>query len=394
MIERGQFDLCVIGDAGGAHVRRRVRAMVDAGLSIELLTPRVSGLENVRETIVANDGAGDILGNWRRAIAAAESPVINIHYASSHGAWAFVMSGDRRPMVLNVMGGDVLFDEQSHPHRIARRMTRQVLRRADVVTAKSTFLADAVCREGVSSDAIQLLFWGIDRGVFSLGKGDRARFQVPDDAFVVFSPRPLHPFYRADVMVKALKDVVEAGVDAHLMLSTYEADPEFADACAAMAGEFDVASRLHMLPPLDAEGMAAAYRTADVAVGIPPSDGFPMTMLEAMACGCVNVATPLDRYRSYVRDGESVVFCEPTPDDLSQALLALFRDPSLRRRISEGGSRALAVLPDIAESARKMVATVRALGPVSQSAELNLLDKWIGCIALNVLSRRFNGAPN
>lgn len=394
MTESSRFDLCVIGDAGGAHVRRRVRAMRDAGLSIELLTPRASGLDNVQETVVADDGADDIFGNWRKAIAAAEAPVINIHYASSHGAWAFAMVGDRRPMILNVMGGDVLFDEQSRPHLIARRMTRHVFRRADVITAKSSFLADAVCRQGARREAIQPLFWGVDRRVFSPGAVSRSRFQVPDDVFLIFSPRPLHPFYRSDVIVEAMKGVVESGVDAHLMLSTYEADAEFANTCAVMAEELGVGERLHMLPPLDADGMADAYRASDVAVGIPPSDGFPMTMLEAMSCGCVNVTAPLDRYRPYVRDGESAVFCDPTPNGLSKTLLALFCDPAMRARISAGGNQALSALPDIAASAERMVEIVRSLGPASRATGPNVLDACIGRIALKTLSRRFNGALN
>tara|TARA_R110001606_G_scaffold363289_1_gene517295 strand:+ start:3787 stop:5004 length:1218 start_codon:yes stop_codon:yes gene_type:complete len=391
--DKVQANLCLIGDAGGAHVRRRVRALADAGASVDLLTPRASGLchhVNINETVVTDDGGNDIYASWSRAIAASGAPLVNIHYASSHGAWTFALSGDSRPMILNVMGGDVLFDEQSNPHAIARHLTGNVLRRADRVTVKSAFLGTAACNAGARSDAIERLFWGIDRDVFRPGSKPQARLDMglPAQGSIVFSARPLRPFYRIDVILEALAEIRNAGKDIHLVVSGYEAEPRYLSMLKARATELDLTERVIFRPPMTGKDMVAMYQAADISVGIPPSDGFPQTVLEAMACDCVNVMSPLARYREFVADDESAVFVAPTAEALAIELVRLFDDPSRRQRIIAGGRSVIDRLPTLAASASRMLDIARTLPAKTAASRPAWPTKLFGRAVLVSLARR------
>lgn len=391
--DKVQANLCLIGDAGGAHVRRRVLALAEAGAFVDLLTPRASGLchhVNINETVVTDDGGTDIYAAWSHAIATSSAPWVNIHYASSHGAWTFALSGDQRPMILNVMGGDVLFDEQSNPHAIARQLTGNVLRRADRVTVKSAFLGTAACNAGARSGAIERLFWGIDRDIFNSGSMPQARLDMglPAQGFIVFSARPLGPFYRIDVVLEAVAEIRNIGRDIHLVISEYEADPKYLSMLEARAIELGVSDRVIFRSSMTAKDMVAMYRAADISVGMPPSDGFPQTALEAMACNCINVMSPLARYREFVKDDESAVFVAPTAEALAIGLVNLFDDPSRRQRIIAGGRSVIDRLPTLAASASRMLDITRTLPAQTAAARPAWLAKLFGRAVLAFLSRR------
>jgi glycosyltransferase involved in cell wall biosynthesis len=63
-------------------------------------------------------------------------------------------------------------------------------------------------------------------------------------------------------------------------------------------------------------------------------DGFPLSPLEAMACGLVPVATDIGALRTYIRDGENGVLVQPgNPQALSAALESLIADPARWRAL-------------------------------------------------------------
>lgn len=380
--------ICVIGDGGGAHVKTRVQALLRCGAKVELLTPRPSGISGVHETVVENDGGNDIFGHWSRAIANSSAPIVNIHYGSSHGAWTFALSDDRRPMMLNLMGGDVLSDEQSNPHFMARKLTGMVMRRADVVHVKSDFLHDAATRAGVQASSIQKLFWGIDRQVFVSGPAPREQLGLSPTRFIIFSPRPLSGFYRIDQVVQALPHLLETGVDPELVISEYEADPVFLGAIRQLVADNNLDDRVHFRGAMDTQQMADMYRSVDVCVGIPPSDAFPQTVLEAMACDCVNVMTNLPRYQEFVRDGESVLFTEPTPEAIAHVIANLARDDKLKQRLVAGGRAVVDNLPTLDESAQQLISEMEKMPASTTGKTPSWGDRASGRVALAALSRR------
>ena len=91
------------------------------------------------------------------------------------------------------------------------------------------------------------------------------------------------------------------------------------------------------------EMLARYFRTADVYCS-PATGGesFGIVLLEAMAAGAAIVASEISGYRDVVEHGRSGILVEPrSPESIALAVSRLHADERLRRRVVEGGRRAV-----------------------------------------------------
>jgi glycosyltransferase involved in cell wall biosynthesis len=88
---------------------------------------------------------------------------------------------------------------------------------------------------------------------------------------------------------------------------------------------------VEVLSALPREEVAELYRAADVFVLPTHREGFPNTVLEAMAAGLPVIATPVGAIPDAVRHGEEGILVPPRDAEaLTEALAALVRDPERR----------------------------------------------------------------
>ena len=64
-------------------------------------------------------------------------------------------------------------------------------------------------------------------------------------------------------------------------------------------------------------------------------EGWGLVITEANACGTPAIAYDIVGYRDAVRDGETGVLTEATPEALARAAIRFARDTELQRRLSE-----------------------------------------------------------
>jgi glycosyltransferase involved in cell wall biosynthesis len=82
---------------------------------------------------------------------------------------------------------------------------------------------------------------------------------------------------------------------------------------------------------------ARQLQSLDVFVLPPPThEPFGIALVEAMACGVPQVATPVGGIPEVMRDGETGLFCRPNdPADLAAQIARLLTDSDLRTRMSD-----------------------------------------------------------
>lgn len=337
--------ICVLGASSSNHVLARATIFQEFGHDVTLISPAEGDAQSLPTVTCVRKGKGrlrwllSVVGAVRRA----QADVYHAHYAAEPTTWAAWLLG-KRPLVITVMGGDVLFDEQGSLGPVGRWLTRRAVCGADLVTVKSKLLGDVVAGWGVPRDRIMDVVWGVDARVFRPdAEGGGKRRQVwgvaPDDK-VLFSPRMLKPLYNQILMVEALPKILDVEPRVRLVLSTYQEDHGYRTAVEARAVELDVVDRLTFVEAVPADEMAASYSAADVVLSLPPSDGTPQSVMEAMACGVPVVMTDLERFKPLFTHKETGWMTALDVDGVAEGVKALLSDGALYTQIS-AAARAL-----------------------------------------------------
>lgn len=356
--------ILAIGSSGSAHVAGRVRCFAERGHHVSLLTDRVAGLQGVTELtpsappgqdqwiataarllgrLVRRDLSGPadmarLMLDFRRKLRQADADIVHIHFAYSTWAWMAAALG-ARPLVVSIMGGDILFEEQGSPTPRGIALTKRLLGQADLITSKSDFLIGVLNDlGGYGAKAIRVV-WGVDPAVFKHADSTALRVAkgIPAKAKIVLSPKILTPFYNIHILVEAMAKIVASVPEAHLVLTEYGADPAYRAQLERRIGELGLSQAVTFVGHITHAQMPEFYNLADVAVGIPASDGLPQTLLEAMACGVPSVIGPLDRYGEIVRHEESALLTQLDPASVADAVVRLLRDEQLYNHIATRG---------------------------------------------------------
>jgi D-inositol-3-phosphate glycosyltransferase len=258
--------------------------------------------------------------------------VIHVHdgaYATSWAAAAAVTTGTPFVMTQHV----ALVD---HPAALVRQVQRAVwssagrtlLRRAERVFVLNDNVAAFVQDRGARAGRVRLLPNGVDTSLFTPCADDgqrralRDQLGLPTDRVLVLFAGRLVPKKGYDLLRAAAGpayDLVFAG-EGHDGVPTAEPG-------------------VHHLGRLDQQSLAVAYRACDVFALPSTSEGFPLTVQEAMASGLPVVTTDDPGYRPYRLDRRHIALLPRDAGALRETLTQLAADPARRRSMGEWSRR-------------------------------------------------------
>jgi glycosyltransferase involved in cell wall biosynthesis len=347
--------VAVVGNGGSVHVAARSAAVAGRGHAVRLVTVGdvlpAPGVEVRTRPLPRTPWAAASAARGVLADVASFGPdVVHLHYAGGR-LGALALLSDAAPLVVTVMGGDVLEDQ--HPggrSPVQRRITRRLLVRAAAVLVKSEALRAVVRGLGVPDERIVTVRWGVavDRLHRDAVAADalRTRLGVASTDRVLLSPRLLKPLYNVDLLVEAMPAILAQVPEALLVVTEYGAEPAYRAQLAERARELGVASRVKFVGMLPAADMPAAYSMAEVMLSVPSSDGLPQSLFEAMACGTPAVLGRLPAYREVIEEGREALVCDLAPASVADAVIALLGDPAgaaalagaARRRVESAAS--------------------------------------------------------
>lgn len=366
--------ILAVGIGASTHVATRTQWFARRGHKVFLLTttPHLPEIDGVEQLVVPADrlashawlerlsgplrqAASLVLGvtAFVRALRRSRPDVIHIHFAQQYYGWIASLLGSR-PLVVTPMGSDVAaFEERDHPTTPREWWTLRLLQSADYITPPSNFLVDVINRLGDFQHKTERIIWGVSLEKFRRRDATALRrgLGIEPGARVILSPKALRPFYRVHLVVEAMAVVCRSFPDAVLVMSEYAEDPAYRDQIERRSTELGISDNIRFGGHVSDDEMPTFYSLADVSVAIPPRDGMPVALLEAMACETPTILSRLPRYEEIVRHEESTYFVEPNPESLAAGIIRLLDDPGLRGRIVEQGRRIVSEQADLDEQA-------------------------------------------
>jgi glycosyltransferase involved in cell wall biosynthesis len=280
------------------HVRRFVAGLCNAGQPVVLVTDRSERL--VEHPMLLGQLLADFsvisLGTAatiRRAIAQWRPRIVHAHQANSV-AWhaSRACRGLDTPLVVTLWGSDVLLLPSQGI--LKRLMVRTALRRASLWTADAAELLRAArAVAGVDRPGAHVVI-GVD------DPPDDLREIWPHKEARVLSCRAHKPLYRVDAIIQAFAEVAARPDGWQLEVA---GSGDGTDTLRGVAAALGSSQPIEFSGQLDAAALSRSFDRARVFVSFPVSDGTSVSLLEAMAHGCVPVVSDLPAYREWIVDG-------------------------------------------------------------------------------------------
>ncbi len=246
------------------------------------------------------------LVRWLKGV---DAQWLHAHYLTSHGTLAWLARGVyglRAQLVGSAWGSDVL-DTPQHS-TLLRVVTGRVLRACALTTSDSQVMAQRMRELG----AREVM-------VFPFGLEAMPAAAAAKDDNLFFTNRGLEPLYEPARVLQQFAAL--AGPHGQLVVAN---EGSLRAQLEAQAVQLGLQDRVRFVGRLDSAAQAQCYDRARWYLSLPRTDSVAVSVLEAMAHGCVPILSDLAANRELVHDGHNGLIVPPgqlLPADALQAVL-------------------------------------------------------------------------
>ena len=221
--------------------------------------------------------------------------VIHVHQANSYAFITGKANVTKIPMVLTAWGSDVLMLPNKSPFH--RWLVRKGLQSAQVLTADSMEMVDAIRKLGIKTEVVQANF-GVELELSTVPNIERP--------LVFYSNRMHEPLYRIDEIIEGMAEYFQSG-DGELIIAGKGSMTKVLQEKVHALG---IAHRVRFVGYIDALQNQAFYLGSRFFLSIPVSDGTSISLLEAMAYGCIPIVSNLPSNREWIEDNVNGIICQ------------------------------------------------------------------------------------
>ena len=210
------------------------------------------------------------------------------------------------------------------------------LREMDKIVAVSRAVRDDLTQRGVNADKIEVIYNGIAldclKSNFS-GSLVRTEYGIPQNTFVLGAVGRLVPVKGYQYLIEAMRSVVNAIPDCKLVIA---GEGPLKDELFRRIVKHGLTSYISLL------GYQASIprflSMVDIFVMPSLSEGLPIALLEAMACGNPILASSVGGIPEVITSGEDGILLPPAdPKVLADSIMEMYFNGKLRAKISSRG---------------------------------------------------------
>jgi glycosyltransferase involved in cell wall biosynthesis len=217
--------------------------------------------------------------------------------------------------------------------------TEATLARAAFAIVPSEFTGRALTESGsMPAERVAVVPLGVDHATFNPrvggGRGLVAGALGEDRPYVLFAAIPTIRQKNLAALKEAMARLASAGLPHALAIAGGPAGGESSEELRQVAaGPPELADRVVWLGHVDDEQLAGLMAEADAFCLPSLYDAFPLTALEALACGAPAVFSNRGSLPEIA--GDAAIVTEPDPDSLAEALQRVLSDEALRGRLRD-----------------------------------------------------------
>lgn len=266
----------------------------------------------------------------RKSIAEFKPTIIHIHQANSYALYTNIAAmGSKIPKVLTGWGSDILV----MPKRsfLLKRIVVFNLKHANWITSDSNFMADEMKRLCPTIGPVLIANFGISID------------PLPEDKeLIIYSNRLHKKLYRVDKILIAFRKFLDRVPSDQKWKLIIAAVGEETDDLKKLSLDLNLNARVEFVGWIDKKINAEWYSKAMFWVSIPESDATAISLLEAMACGCIPIVSDLPANREWINNGVNGVIVSDVDDDFLTHAVSLKMENAQainKERIEKDGTK-------------------------------------------------------
>jgi glycosyltransferase involved in cell wall biosynthesis len=257
--------------------------------------------------------------------------VIHVHQANSYAFYTLLAArGLKIPVVITAWGSDILVAPKGS--RLIRKVVSYCLRKSDYLTSDSSYMAEEMIRLAKPNHAILIANFGIEEVTVVVPKEN-----------IMYSNRLHKKLYNVDKIILAFASfcALHEQSDWRLVVA---ATGEETDSLKALTRTLGLAEKVDFVGWLSKEENARWYARARCWISIPDSDATSISLLEAMAHGCIPIVSDLPANREWIRHGENGWIVKAANENFLSEMQGIDEEKARainRRLMEEKGTKAV-----------------------------------------------------
>lgn len=356
--------ICLIADATSVHTQRWASYFVQQGDEVHLVTyePPGTQIDGVKMHVIRSQFDNLYLAFIPRhlkiyfLIRRLKPDIVHAHFISKFGFHAAFLGA--HPVVMSAWGDDILIIP--YWSKLLWYFTKISLKRADLIYAASKDIMNkTISNFKISSKKIKINTHGVDVGLF---------YPVYDktdhDVMVVLSNRNFLPVYNIETLIDAIPFTISRCSNIRFLIIGKGPDEI---KLKKHARDIGIDQYVDFIDWIDFRNMPTYLNSCDIYVSTALSDGTPVSMLEAMACGLPCIITDVGGVSEWIEDNVTGLLIQiKEPKALSDKIIKLANDREMRMRL---GSNARNLVVELADRS-KIMSNVNL-------DYVNLVDKYL-----------------